>query len=272
MKSPPRMQTAGQRDNASTRAFPSFRSCTSERTCPRSLASSPSFLPFVLTLLLLASSALASVQGKVTLLGTPRDPDVPIPTASDPACGHGNLTTENWKIGPGNGLADTVVWVQDGPAGKPNPDAKAVIDQKGCRYIPHVLCIPKGTTVTFKNDDQTLHNVHGMQYLGKNENSVDIFNLGQIAGMATGQTFDTAGIFKIKCDVHSWMLGWIIVTESRFFAVTGADGSFQFPPLPDGSYHAQAWHSGFDKPLVQNFVVKGGNATLDFQFNAALAD
>jgi hypothetical protein len=69
------------------------------------------------------------------------------------------------------------------------------------------------------------------------------------------------------------MQGWVLVKETRFFAVTGPDGSFQLPSgLPDGSYHAQAWHSGFDKPLVRNFIVKGGNATLDFQFNAAQAD
>lgn len=223
-------------------------------------------------LFLIGSAAFASVQGKVTLAGTPRDPDAPIKTSvSDPACAHGNLTTENWKIGPRNGLANTVVWVANGPAGK--PEAKPVVDQKGCRYIPHVLCVVKGTAVTFKNDDQTLHNVHGLQYLGKNENAVDLFNLGQIAGMATDQTFDTAGVFKIKCDVHPWMQGWVLVVETGFFAVTGADGTFQLPAgLPDGTYHAQAWHSGFDKPLEKDFVVKGGNGAVDFEFNAAQAD
>ena len=224
-------------------------------------------------LLLLGASALGAVQGRVTLNGAPRDPDVPIRIASsDPACSHsGKLVTENWKIGDKNGLADTVVWVQDGPPGKPG--AKAVVEQKGCRYAPHVLCIVKGTTVTFKNEDNTLHNVHGSEYRGKYEESVDLFNLGQIAGMATDQNFDQTGIFKIKCDVHPWMLGWILVTGTGYFAVTGPDGAFQFPPgLPDGSYRAQAWHSGFEKPLVQNFVVKDGNATLDLEFSAAQAD
>jgi len=224
-------------------------------------------------LLLSGSAALAAVQGKVTLNGAPRDPDTPIRvTATDPACAHSaRMMTENWKIGAGGGLADAVVWVQDGPAGK--PEGKALVEQKGCRYVPHVLCIVKGTAVTFKNDDDTLHNVHGLEYRGKDENSLDLFNLGETRGMAIDQEFGQTGIFKIKCDVHPWMLGWIIVTGARYFAVTGPDGSFQFPAgLPDGSYHAQAWHSGFEKPLVRDFTVKDGNATLELEFNAVLAD
>ncbi len=225
------------------------------------------------SLLLLAASAQAAVEGKVTLSGTPAELAHPVRfTAADPTCPHGaSLTQENWKIAPGGGLADTIITVQNAPASK--PDAKALVDQKGCRYEPHVLCIVQGTTVTFKNSDQTLHNVHGMQYMGANENSVDLFNLGQIGGMSTDQIFDTSGIFKIKCDVHPWMLGWIFVTQSRFFAVTGADGAFRLPAgLPDGAYHAQAWHSGFEKPLLQDFTVKGGNATVNFEFNAAQAN
>ncbi|SRR5579862_261540 len=222
--------------------------------------------------LLLATSAFAAVHGKVTLAGAPKNPDVAIRVGvSDPACTRmGKVMTENWKIGEGNGLADAVVWVLDAPPAR--PVGTETIVQKGCRYVPHVLCIAKGATVTFRNDDPTLHNIHASEYRGKAENAVELFNAGQTEGMATNEVFNHAGIFKIRCDVHPWMEGWILVTDGCCFAVTGADGSFQLPALPDGNYTAQAWHSGFEKPLTHKFTVKGGNAILDLEFNAAQAD
>ena len=53
---------------------------------------------------------------------------------------------------------------------------------------------------------------------------------------------------------------------------TATSESVTLTTVADGSYTAQAWHSGFEKPLVRNFTVKDGNATLNFEFDAAAAD
>jgi plastocyanin len=222
-----------------------------------------------LTFLILAAlcgTALGGLHGKVTLKGAPPSPDQPIRVTGDPKCSH-SLTTENWKIGEGGALADVVIALQNASAANAS-DVKGLIDQQGCHYVPHVVAIGKGGTVTFKNSDATLHNIHGIDLTGGSPR--DLFNIGQAtAGMMTDRKFDVPGLYKIKCDVHPWMLGWIFVAGSSFVAVSGADGAFQIPgKLPDGEYTVQAWHSGFDKALTQKFSVKAGDAEINFEFDA----
>src|SRR5438105_3878742 len=110
-----------------------------------------------------ALTARADVTGKATLKGAPTNPDTVIRTGADPKCKHTDeFKTENWKVAADGAFADVVVSI-DKPGGGGEP-AKAVVDQQGCRYIPHVVAISKGSTVTFKNSDPTLHNVHGLEW------------------------------------------------------------------------------------------------------------
>jgi len=198
-------------------------------------------------------NAQAAVSGKVTLTGKPAKGDVPINAAADPKCQHGpDFKTEHWKIGPGGELGDVVVSVTNAPAGTPSTE-KPVITQKGCKYLPHVSAVQKGQTVTIMNDDDTLHNVHAIADAGKGKS---LFNLGQpIKGMKSDKKFDEAGIVKLKCDVHPWMLSYLAVVDTPYFAVTKEDGTFTLPAgLPDGEYTIQAWHSRFAEltPRRQN--------------------
>jgi len=227
------------------------------------------FSVFVMVLVL-AFNAQAAVTGKVTLAGKPAKGDVPVNAAADPKCQHGEgLKTEHWKIGPGGELADVVVSVTNAPAGAAASE-KPVITQKGCQYLPHVSAIQKGQTVTIMNEDDTLHNVHGLADAGKGKS---LFNLGQpIKGMKTDKKFDEVGVVKLKCDVHPWMLSYLAVVDTPYFAVSKADGTFSLPAgLPDGEYTVQAWHSRFAQPLTQTVKVAGGNAEVNFNFDAAQA-
>ncbi len=72
-------------------------------------------------------------------------------------------------------------------------------------------------------------------------------------------------IFKVKCDVHPWMTGWVAVFDHPYFAVTGDDGAFTIKGLPDGTYTLQAWHERYGTK-DQTVVVKAGVATADFAF------
>jgi plastocyanin len=217
-----------------------------------------------------ALHAQAAVTGKVTLTGTPAKGDVPINAAADPKCAHGaDFKTEHWKIGPGGELANVVVYVTGAPAGTPSAE-KPVIDQKGCRYNPYVTPIQKGQTVTVVNSDDTLHNVHAKADAGAGKS---LFNFGQpVKGMKTDKKFDAPGVIKLKCDVHPWMLSYVVVLDTPYFAVTKEDGTFALPAgLPDGDYTVEAWHSRFSKPLTQAVKVSGGNAEVNFNFEAAQA-
>ena len=54
-----------------------------------------------------------------------------------------------------------MIWLRrlDGPMPKPAPAANQIVTQRDKTFLPHVLAIPVGTTVQFRNDDRIYHNV-----------------------------------------------------------------------------------------------------------------
>jgi len=139
---------------------------------------------------------------------------------------------------------------------------EAVLDQVKCEYVPHVLAIPVGSTVKIKNSDGILHNVHTMSEKNTPFNRAQPKYLKEIS-----EKFTKSEIIPVRCDVHGWMSGWIIVTESPFFDVTGADGRFKMENVPVGKYTLEVWHETLGK-ATQSVEVKFGevtNVTYEFQ-------
>ncbi|MNC87666.1 hypothetical protein D3C83_34080 [compost metagenome] len=88
------------------------------------------------------------------------------------------------------------------------------------------------------NSDPTLHNIHAIPKMNSE------FNTGQpIQGMKFDHTFTAKEVMvPFKCDVHGWMNAYVGVLDHPYFAVTGADGSFELTGLPPGTYTIEAWH------------------------------
>src|SRR5580765_5033411 len=114
-----------------------------------------------------AASA-ADITGTVTLNGAPpAEKDIaPFMKAGDGVCGklHAEpVTTHFYVVGPNKELADTVVMLK-GITGKSTgaSAAPAVLDQKGCMYVPQILAIQTGQKLLVKNSDSlpvAMHNV-----------------------------------------------------------------------------------------------------------------
>src|SRR5687767_7480770 len=105
-----------------------------------------------------------AVTGTIRVTGTPPAPQ-PINRSSDPYCEQqGAATTETVVTGSGSTLQNVFVYVKDGLGNRafPVPSTAAVLDQKGCRYVPHVLGIQVGQTLEILSSDNTLHNVHAI--------------------------------------------------------------------------------------------------------------
>ena len=207
-----------------------------------------------------------NVTGSIMLEGEPPAAEN-IRMNSDPVCVKQATDTETnyYVVGEGGGLGNVFVYVKEGLQGDFPPASDMVIlDQQGCRYMPHVFGIQVGQTLQVVNSDPTLHNIHATP-----ANNPE-FNTGQpIQGMTFDRTFDNVEVMvPFKCDVHGWMNAYLGVLDHPFFAVTGPDGSFDISGLPPGDYVIEAWHEELGTQTQNVTVAEGGTADLSLTFTA----
>jgi Carboxypeptidase regulatory-like domain len=198
----------------------------------------------------------ATITGVVKLAGT-APKAATIPMGADPYCssqhpnGQGGQD-EEVVVSPAGELANVLVYIKNPPPGKyPTPSTPATLDQKGCRYYPHVQALQVDQPLQIKNDDQTLHNVHAMPAVNSQ------FNEGQpVQGMVSTKKFDKVEMqpFRVKCDVHGWMKSWMAVMPHPFYAVSQMNGTFTIPNLPPGTYTLVSWHEKYG-PQEQQITV-----------------
>jgi plastocyanin len=138
----------------------------------------------------------------------------------DPACSlatEPNLTEQ--VLVANHALANVYVYIKSGiPASQaPAGTAGVVLDQKGCRYIPHVIALQQGGTVEFKNSDPTMHNIHTTPADGSAPVDVSQAPMGapQTQKFSAPQT-----MLPVRCNNHPWMNALINVAPNPYFAVT----------------------------------------------------
>jgi hypothetical protein len=182
-----------------------------------------------------------TITGIVTFAGTPPKPR-PLPMDSDPVCAQAspNATSEVILVAPDGGMKNVFVYVKEGLGERRYavPSTPVMLDQEGCRYVPHVFGVQVGQTVQVSNSDPLVHNIHALPKDNRE------FNFGQPAKTPpVARVFDKPEIgVLIKCDVHAWMGAYANVVTHPFFAVTDDDGSFEIKGLPPGSYTLELWH------------------------------
>ena len=209
------------------------------------------------------SLASADITGKVKLDGKAPEPkEIDMSGVAECKAAHSDPVYEEQVVADDQGnLANVVVYIKaDDPAalGGEAPKEPAVLDQKGCMYVPHVMGMMVGQDLLVKNSDGFLHNVHSLAQQNP------AFNFGQ-PNVDPGKKVEppkAAENIKVKCDVHPWMNAYIVVLEHPFFAVSKEDGSFTIKGNPpDGDYTMAAWHESLGTQEVQ-VSVKDGKAEL----------
>ena len=206
----------------------------------------------------------ATVGGLVKFEGTkPKSPALQM--SADPYCASQHkdaVLDEEVVVGPAGELANVIVYVKNAPA-TPTPTTPAVLDQRGCQYVPHVSAVQAGQPIQIKNSDNTLHNVHAMPAVNGQ------FNEGQpVQGMVSTKKFDKVEPtpFRIKCDVHGWMKSFMAVLPSSYHSVSQANGTFSIGNLPPGNYVLVAWHEKYGSQEQQVTVAANEQKQVSFTF------
>jgi hypothetical protein len=162
------------------------------------------------------------------------------PEVCDPL-GQKHRDLERLLVAPSGGVANTVVFLRNVSRGKEMnlPVARRSLNQKNCRYEPHILLVPVQATLTVKSSDPLLHTVHM-------SGSAD-YNLPFTAkGQEITRPMTREGIVSLRCNAgHVWMNGEMIVAKNPYYAVTDEDGNFELTQVPPGQYEIVAWHEGW---------------------------
>lgn len=139
------------------------------------------------------------------------------------------------------------------------PGTRARMDQRSEQFVPRVLAVTVGTTVDFPNNDKTFHNVFSLS-------RTRTFDLGRFPPGRTGAVqFDRPGIVPVFCDIHSHMSAYVLVFNHPFFAVSDADGRYEIPSVPPGTYSLMVWSELGTAAPHRVTVVEGGSVEVDFQ-------
>jgi len=148
---------------------------------------------------------------------------------------------ERLIIGPHGGVANTVVFLKNVSQGKSfNTVAmRRSLDQKHCRYEPHILLVPESGTLQMKSSDAVLHTVH--------MDGAASFNVPfPFPNKVITRDMPTSGLVNLRCNGgHVWMNGEMFVMPHPYFAVTDENGNFQLTGVPPGTYQIVAWHEGW---------------------------
>ena len=221
-------------------------------------------IAFALASCLIASAAVAyteapvtaggSISGKITYAAKPPAKKT-VPITKDPKVCGASRDDDAWLIDAAGGVRNVVVYLADVQSGKKNDaELKPVLDQQGCHYVPHVSVVPLGAELQVKSGDPILHNVHSFL----NGSTVINFAMPPIPStskpLVLTKKLNKAGGMQLKCDVHNFMRGGIFVTENPYWALTGADGSFEIKEIPPGTYKIATWHEE-GGPLSESVTV-----------------
>jgi plastocyanin len=158
------------------------------------------------------------------------------------------------QIGPGG----AVVWLRrlDGSMPRIVPPANQVVTQREKTFLPHVLAVPVGTTVQFRNDDRIYHNVFSIA-------KPNDFDAGiRATGATYTRTFNSPGAVEILCNIHSTMNGYVFVVDSALYAKAQASGAFSIRGVAPGRYELAAWHEAASN-IARKTIVVGADGVRD---------
>jgi plastocyanin len=150
---------------------------------------------------------------------------------------HGASVEAQVRGPSGMPVADAVVYAMPATGDSDaKPGRLQVIEQLDREFVPYVSVVQTGTAVAFPNRDPILHHVYSFS-------PAKPFEIKLYTGKSPTQiVFDRPGVIILGCNIHDWMLGYVLVVSTPYFAKTDASGNARLRDLPPGAYELRAWH------------------------------
>ena len=139
----------------------------------------------------------------------------------------------------------------------PPSEETAMIEQRGRQFNPLVTVVQTGTDIKFPNFDSVRHHVYSFS-------PAKTFELKLYSGVpSTPIKFDKAGTVVLGCNIHDFMLAFIQVVDTPYFAKTNKLGKATLHDLPNGNYTLKAWHYALakEKDIYEKAMVVKGSQT-----------
>lgn len=156
------------------------------------------------------------------------------------------------------------VYIENAPLSSPAEGIKASMEQKDRRFVPDLVVIPAGSTVSFPNFDPIFHNVFSLS-------KAKSFDLGNYPnGQTRVVTFSSPGTIAVYCHLHSNMAATIVVAPSRWAVRAEGSGAFALKDVPPGTYTVVAWHKAAG--TFRKTVTIGGEKDAEVGFTLPYVD
>ena len=159
-------------------------------------------------------------------------------------------------------VSNAVAWAvrEGGPAQTVAP-APAVMDQKNRMFVPHVIVVQTGATVSFPNSDDVQHQVYSFS-------PARPFQLPLYKGNPPRPiVFDRPGIVSLGCNIHDRMSAWIVVVDTPWSGA-GERGRIELTRLPAGRYTVHVWYPGLRSEIGAQTITLHGSAREELTFTA----
>ena len=207
-----------------------------------------------------------SISGKITFSGKAPAPRMVSIDKDQAVCGK-EKASEELMVGKDGGIQNVVVRITGINSGKKwDLTDEITIDQKGCRFAPHVSIFKPGATLVMLNPDGITHNMHTSS---RKNPALNRAQPKYKETMKIKNAFKIPETIKLHCHIHEkWMVAWIIVADSPYIAVTDGSGSFKIDNVPPGDYTVDIWQEKFGSKTAKVSVKGGSDVNVSASFEA----
>ncbi|MCW5547350.1 MAG: hypothetical protein KIT44_00130 [Opitutaceae bacterium] len=170
------------------------------------------------------------------------------------------FTVRDARGGP---VADAVVSLHPlGPAPAPAVPGEAVIAQEDKEYDPYVTPVLVGTKVRFPNRDSIQHHIYSVSRPKRFEKPL------YGGGAEESVVFDQPGVVVLGCNIHDWMIAYVVVLPTPHFAKTDATGRARLAGPGAGRYRLEIWHPRLAKTETRELELSAaGHAPVAVELN-----